>query len=105
MKLIAVTMGTSLAIHLGMGMATGYSLGFLALTLLYAAAGFGMLQMYLKYGDGDHVSSFQHGFKSDRLRAMYFIFGAKNGCNNHRCYFQYWKEKLSFLLEAACEIP
>uniref|UniRef100_A0A915ACE3 Uncharacterized protein n=1 Tax=Parascaris univalens TaxID=6257 RepID=A0A915ACE3_PARUN len=54
MKLIAVTMGTSLAIHLGMGMATGYSLGFLALTLLYAAAGFGMLQMYLKYGDGDH---------------------------------------------------
>ncbi|VDM45784.1 unnamed protein product [Toxocara canis] len=53
MKLMAVTLGGAFAADLVMGFATGLSTGFLILALLYTAAGFVVLQVYLKKGNGE----------------------------------------------------
>ncbi|KHN84149.1 hypothetical protein Tcan_17939 [Toxocara canis] len=53
MKLMAVTLGGAFAADLVMGFATGLSTGFLILAVLYTAAGFVVLQVYLKKGNGE----------------------------------------------------
>ncbi|KHN76505.1 hypothetical protein Tcan_08246 [Toxocara canis] len=69
MKMLAVTVGTSVAVHLCVGMTAGFSLGFVVLMIAYAVAQFGMVQMYLKYGDGDNKT---HAYQVAYLLAVVY---------------------------------
>ncbi|VDK55530.1 unnamed protein product [Anisakis simplex] len=56
MKLIGVTVGGAFVMDLAIGCVTGLSAGFLVLCVLYSAAGFVILQIYLKKGKAEAVN-------------------------------------------------
>ncbi|VDK27689.1 unnamed protein product [Anisakis simplex] len=75
LRLVAFTVGTSLLVHLGFGVFNGFTLGFVALTILYGAIGYGMLQLYLKYGDGeDKTHSYQLAYLLAVVYSQAFVF-------------------------------
>lgn len=50
-KLIGITIGTGVALHLVFGTVLGLTFPYLLLTMIYTAVGFVTLQVYLKNGE------------------------------------------------------